>query len=76
MPRCRTASGVIGVTSNTITYTWNANGNPSPGTLYQINISTDAAFSIVLATYSAVKTTDTVTGPFSRDDVLRARTVL
>lgn len=58
-----TAAAVTSVSTYSATYAWNANGNPAY-TFYEVNVATDAAFSVVVATRSGASTTLTVTGLF------------
>lgn len=49
------------VHATSVTFAWNANGNPSY-TFYELNVSTDAAFTVVVATVPASTTQATATG--------------
>lgn len=49
------------VNSTSVTYAWSANGNPSY-TFYELNVSTDALFGVVIATVPTSTTQATVTG--------------
>lgn len=43
------APAIVGVATNTISYSWSPNGNPGY-TLYELNVATDPAFAVVVAT--------------------------
>jgi hypothetical protein len=58
-----TGGGVNAVYSSSITYVWNSNLNPAY-TFYELTVTTDATFGIIVATMTVSATTATVTGLF------------
>jgi|GEM_PF-1543897 len=55
--------GVVGVTSNTVSLSWDPNGNATY-TFYEISLATDSAFGVVAATVSAMGTSAVIGGLF------------
>ncbi len=63
-PPTHLAGGDIsGVSSNTITYQWSANGNPA-GTFYEIDVATNPSYNTVITTSTPHSTVVTVAGLF------------
>lgn len=58
-----TATAVASVGSSSITYNWSGNGNPSY-TFYEVAVTTDATFGIVVTTLTVNATTATASGLF------------
>lgn len=58
-----TSPSVTGAFSSSITYSWNANGNPGY-TFYEVSVTTDSSFNVIVTTLTVNTTSATATGLF------------